>query len=88
MYYFTLEQAEGLKNAYSSWIGKKAYAGNGDVDTLKDIRISSKKFFKPFFKSSGTLYSIQFRFAGGKKFNAHDFFLFNGLMMTKLYSKR
>jgi hypothetical protein len=88
MYYFTLEQAEGLKSAYSSWIGKKAYAGNGDIDLLKDIQIKPKRFFKPFFKTSGKLYALQFRFAGGKKFNAHEFFLFNGLMIAKLNPRK
>lgn len=85
MLYFNLEQAESIRNTYSSWIGRKAHIGNGYTEVLTDIQIKQKREFKPF-RTSETLYSIRFHFQGGQKFYAHDFFLHNGLMVTKLYS--
>jgi hypothetical protein len=86
MLYFNLEQAENIRNTYSSWIGRKAHIGNGSTDFLTDIQLKPRHEFRPF--RSEKLYSIQFVFEGGQKFFAHDFFLYNGLMMTKLYSNK
>jgi hypothetical protein len=87
MLYFNLEQAESIKNTYSSWVGRKAHIGNGYTSVLTDIQIKQKREFRAF-RTSERLYSIQFYFEGGQKFHADDFFLHNGLMMTKLYSNK
>lgn len=77
-YHFKLEDAENLKQTYSSWIGKPAHVGNGASDILKEITITPKNSMSLARKS----YAVQFEFINAK-LHAIEFLKNNGLSISK-----
>ncbi len=77
-HHFKLEDAENLKQTYSSWIGKPAHVGNGESDILKEITITPKDQMSLARKN----YFVQFEFVNAK-LHAIEFLKNNGLSMTK-----
>jgi len=85
--YLKIEEAEELKKAYSSWIGKKAHIGNGVTDTLKKIIIRRKRPNEGLKVSNGEkVYRIEFEFESEKKLSAVEFLFYNSLIMGQAYS--
>jgi hypothetical protein len=76
LFYYHLEQAEEIRQTYSSWVGKNAHVGMGVTCTLLSINIKPKKV------RSGKppqLYKVEFKFDNNIKFSAHEFLFYNGL---------
>jgi hypothetical protein len=76
--YFEIERANQIKESYSSWIARKAYAGEGKMDVLKAIVVKPKRKYLP---SRLNLYKVEFHFENGSKLPAPDFFAYNGISM-------
>lgn len=77
-FYYKLEEAEELKQTFTSWINKMAHVGNGQLSILKDIIIKPKR---TFFRQPQELktYYVEFRFNNSKAIDASHFLISNGL---------
>jgi hypothetical protein len=75
-HHYTLEDAEEIKKAYSSWIGKKAHIGGGSHKVLQEIVIRVSKNDN----SSERSYTVEFRFDDNRVFGAYEFGINNGLV--------
>jgi hypothetical protein len=73
--YLKKEEAEQLKRAYASWIGKRAHVGNGVSGTLKAITVKEKAQGK----DQERLYHLEFEFENKRKFGAVEFLFHNNL---------
>jgi hypothetical protein len=76
-YQFKLEDAETIKQTYSSWIGKPAHVGNGESDILKKITIVPKNVVSLARKN----YFVKFEFSHAK-LHAIEFLKNNGLNLS------
>ena len=74
--FLRIEEAEKLKNAYASWIGKRAHIGNGVTSTLQSITIKEKASNN---KNGEKLYHVEFEFENERKFGAVEFLFRNNL---------
>lgn len=74
-FYYKLEEAEQLKQTYTSWIGREAHVGKGEKQTLQSIKILS-------FRSPMTAYRVEFIFANGQSLNTAEFLFRNGLVQS------
>lgn len=83
-YYYRLKEAEELKQTYSSWVNKKAHAGNGTFAILKCIKVRPRRSAKTFFEVE-KVYSVQFEFENKIKLDAQNFLLNNGLTAVVSY---
>jgi hypothetical protein len=79
LFYYKLDEAENIKKAYSSWIGKEAHIGRGQTETLKAIHLKPKRENK-LQKSPVKVYRVEFEFMTKKKFSAIEFFFHNSLL--------
>jgi hypothetical protein len=73
--YLKKEEAEHLKRAYTSWIGKRAHVGNGVSGILKAINVKEKTPRK----GQDKLYHLEFEFENERKFGAVEFLFHNNL---------
>ncbi len=80
LYYYKLEEAEKLKETYSSWIGKQAHIGKGVKDTLQAITIKPKRGLGQY--DANKIYKVEFQFGTKKRFSAHEFLFHNSLVTT------
>lgn len=80
-YYYKLNEAEEIKQTYSSWVGKKAHAGKGILATLTDIIIKEKRSRDKIQAEKN--YRVIFEFENKKKFAAHEFLKINSLIPQK-----
>lgn len=78
-YQYKWEDAEILKQTYSSWIGKPAHVGKGESDILTKITIKARKKIT-LFENAEVNYHVQFVFTK-YKLNAPDFLKNNGLKL-------
>jgi hypothetical protein len=78
VYYYRLAEAEEIKKAYSSWVGKLAHIGNGKIETLKQIVIRPAREMMIFGKKEKA-YKVFFEFENKKCFSAYAFMINNGL---------
>ncbi len=78
IYYYSLADAEKLKQTYSSWINKEAHIGAGEIGVLKRIDIKPKRPFT-IIPNSENLFSVKFEFLNSKKLDAFLFLKNNGL---------
>lgn len=74
-FYYKLEEAEQLKQTYTSWIGREAHVGKGEKQRLHSIKILSSK-------SPITAYRVEFIFGNGQSLNAPEFLYRNGLVQS------
>ncbi|MBA3663098.1 MAG: hypothetical protein H0W61_02680 [Bacteroidetes bacterium] len=72
------EEAQNLKNTYTSWIGRDAHTGNGKKKILKDINISQDKLLEPLTDSA--VYKVDFIFEGNTVLDAYEFLSYNSLI--------
>jgi hypothetical protein len=75
--YYSLREAEEIKQTFSSWIGKKAYTVCGKQEVLKNIII------KPVHLAANRLkvnFSIDFEFENRNVCASTEFLSVNGLM--------
>jgi hypothetical protein len=79
-FYFLWEEAQRLKETYSSWLNKVAYIDKGKLSELKKIAIKPKR---TFLKQDQTIqtYHVEFHFES-KIIDASHFLLSNGLSIT------
>jgi hypothetical protein len=78
MRYYKFEEADSLKQTFSSWIGKLAHTGGGKVDILENISIRPKES-RSLSKSATEAYVVQFEFKNSGNVNAFEFLKNNGL---------
>jgi hypothetical protein len=78
LHYYKLSEAEELKRTYSSWIGKKAHAGNGSISTLKSITIKQKRSARTVDANDHS-FIVEFEFENRIRFRADEFLNNNGL---------
>lgn len=83
--YLKIEEAEELKKAYSSWIGKKAHVGKGETDTLLAIHVKPKNNLNTG-RPAEQLYRVEFEFVNKKRFSAIEFLFYNSLILGQAYS--
>jgi hypothetical protein len=76
--YYKLKDAQELIKIYSSWVGKKAHAGNGLLETLKGIVIKEKRRISAN-PANEKNYLVIFEFENKKKFPADEFLKINSL---------
>lgn len=76
-FYFLREEAERLKETYSSWLNKMAYTDKGKLSRLKKITIKPRR---TFFEQDPALqtYYVEFHFES-RTIDASHFLLSNGL---------
>ena len=79
IYYYKLEEAEKIKETYSSWIGKEAHVGRGVKDKLKTITIEATRNLNLYNKTD-KFYKVEFKFEKEKSFSAHEFLFHNSLI--------
>jgi hypothetical protein len=75
-HHYTLKDAEEIKKAYASWIGKKAHIGAGSHKVLQDIIVRAGNNGI----SQEKLYTVEFKFDNGRTFGAYEFGINNGLV--------
>ncbi|MCE3229300.1 MAG: hypothetical protein K0S32_3851 [Bacteroidetes bacterium] len=76
--YYRLEEAEELRQTFSSWINKLAYIDTGETNILKRIIVKPKRSLKIREKNE-KMYSVNFEFFNTKKIDALHFLINNGL---------
>jgi hypothetical protein len=76
--YYRLEEAEELRQTFSSWINKLAYVGNGETNILKRIIVKPRRTLK-ISTSNEKVYSVKFEFINSTKIDAQSFLINNGL---------
>jgi hypothetical protein len=74
--YLSYEEAEELKSAYASWVGKRAHVGKGQTETLVAIKIIPKNE-DSVFKDPEKNFYLEFEFEGHKKFSSTEFLFHN-----------
>lgn len=77
-FYYKLEEAEELRQTFTSWINKVAHVGNGQLSILKDIVIKPKRTFFRQPEELKTFY-VEFHFNNAKAIDASHFLISNGL---------
>ncbi|MCW3077297.1 MAG: hypothetical protein JWO32_1906 [Bacteroidetes bacterium] len=77
-HYYTLLEAEKLKQTYSSWINKKAHLSEGQFEILKRITIKPAPVSTDK-QHADLLHSVQFEFTNSRKVDAKMFLINNGL---------
>lgn len=77
-YYYKLQEAEELKQTFSSWVNKVAHIGNGQLSVLKEIVIKPKKVILQQPPELQT-YNVEFRFTNSRVLDAGHFLMTNGL---------
>jgi hypothetical protein len=77
--YYKLQEAEEIIQTFSSWVGKKAHAGNGVIATLKRITLKKKRGHSTSTNSELS-YRVIFEFENKKKFPAGEFLKINSLV--------
>jgi hypothetical protein len=75
-HYYTLAEAEEIRQTYSSWVGKTAHIGAGSHELLKNISIRSNSDNFP----NGKSLVVEFEFENGRTFSAYEFSVNNGLV--------
>ncbi|MFL5751873.1 MAG: hypothetical protein ACJ76F_00580 [Bacteroidia bacterium] len=76
--YYKLQEAEEIIQTFSSWVGKKAHAGNGALETLKGITLKKKRSHSTSTNNELS-YRVIFEFENNKKFSAGEFLKINSL---------
>jgi hypothetical protein len=79
LYYYKLHEAENIKKAFASWIGKEAHIGKGLKEKLTAIHLKPKREYK-HLKRQSNFYRVEFEFETQKIFSAHEFFFHNSLI--------
>jgi hypothetical protein len=74
--YLSYEEAEELKSAYASWVGKRAHVGKGQTETLIAIKIIPRSE-ESVFKDPEKNFYLEFEFEGNKKFSSTEFLFYN-----------
>lgn len=77
-HYYTLLEAEKLKQTYSSWINKKAHLSEGAFEILKRITIKPAPIATDS-QHTDLLHSVHFEFTNSRKVDANMFLINNGL---------
>lgn len=80
LFYFKREEAERLKDTYSSWIGKQAHTGKGKKQVLININIVQRKLYKGSRDASN--YRIEFLFDNNVTLSAYEFLFYNSLVAS------
>lgn len=77
-FYYKLQEAQDLKDSFTSWINAIAHMGNGQMGILNEIIIKPKK---TLFRQPQELkrYYVEFAFNNGKVIDASHFLVCNGL---------
>lgn len=75
-HYYTLAEAEEIRQTYASWVGKTAHIGAGSHELLKNISIRSNSD-DPL---NGESFLVEFEFENGRSFSAYEFSVNNGLV--------
>jgi len=81
LFYYKLEEAEQIRQNYSSWIGKEAHVGKGNKGVLMSITIKPKREPKQV-KKQQRVYKVEFEFEAKRKFSAFEFLFHNSQMST------
>lgn len=81
LFYYKLEEAEKLRQNYSSWIGKEAHVGKGNKGVLRSITIKPTRAIGGS-KKPEKVYKVEFEFEFNKRFSAFEFLFHNSLMST------
>jgi hypothetical protein len=77
-HYTGFSEADELKRTYSSWIGKKAHIGDGQMETLKSIIIKGSRSTTISGKNERH-YTVYFEFENKKRLSAATFLAVNSL---------
>jgi len=75
-YYYTLNEAQQLKQRLSLWINRSAHLGNGEYSIVTEITILPRKTLFKQDPEHQTFY-LEFRFVNSKKIDASHFLLCN-----------
>jgi hypothetical protein len=80
VHYYSLEEAEEVRQTYSSWIGKKAYTLSGIQEILKNISIKPGRIISGEKTRHG--FFVDFEFDNGGQCGSYEFMSRNGLIPT------
>ncbi len=83
--YYKFEEAQELKQTFSSWINKTAHIGNGRQDVLKRTIITPRRIQNVLKKEK--FYIVKFEFTNNNKVDAHSFLMNNGLGQSSYITK-